>query len=467
LYFDKEIISTFEHYTFIKMNNLYKRLLTLSMLVCASTVMGQTAENPWSIGVGANIVSIQDDAVDAKTSFGIPALSISRYIIGGFSLGVQFANNSIKEGASNGGDLDYYSLDGIVKYNLGEGKSISPYLFAGYGYSNFSEGDTNSDGMFPSKEVSKTVLGGAGVAFKLTDQLQANVSTSYRAASENYAYNHLQHIVGVNYNFGAGDADGDGVSDKKDVCPDVPGLKEFQGCPDTDGDGIPDNKDACPEEAGKPELNGCPDSDNDGIIDSEDACPNAAGSAAMNGCPDADGDGVADKDDQCPNEPGEAANNGCPWPDADGDGVADKDDLCPNEAGDAANNGCPEAPKALLDFIGDENSKIFFTASSAAINDAGASLVSQLVSLLRKYPNAKVTIAGHASSDGSAAYNQKLSEKRANAVRDAVIAAGIDADRVDAKGYGENQPIDKNSTRAGRSKNRRVDFARRVDIAVN
>jgi len=86
---------------------------------------------------------------------------------------------------------------------------------------------------------------------------------------------------------------------------------------------------------------------------------------------------------------------------------------------------------------------------------------------LRKYPNAKVTIAGHASSDGSAAYNQKLSEKRANAVRDAVIAAGIDADRVDAKGYGENQPIDKNSTRAGRSKNRRVDFARRVDIAVN
>ena len=49
---------------------------------------------------------------------------------------------------------------------------------------------------------------------------------------------------------GAGDADKDGVSDKKDKCPDVFGLKEFEGCPDTDADGIPDNLDGCPEEAG-------------------------------------------------------------------------------------------------------------------------------------------------------------------------------------------------------------------------
>ena len=449
------------------MNKVLHGILAVGFALTAFSSYGQNAEYPWSLGVGANIVSIQDDAVDAKASFGIPALSISRYIIGGFSLGVQYAHNSITEGASNGGDLDYYSLDGIVKYNLGKGKNVTPFLFAGYGYSNFSEGNSNSEGTFPSKEVSKTVLGGAGIAFKISDQLQGNVSTSYRSASENYAYNHLQHIVGVNYNFGAGDADGDGVSDKKDVCPDVPGLKEFQGCPDTDGDGIPDNKDACPEEAGKAELNGCPDADGDGIADGDDACPNAAGSAAMNGWPDSDGDGVADNVDQCPNEAGEAANNGCPWPDADGDGVADKDDLCPNEVGDAANNGCPEAPKALLDFIGDENSKIFFKADSSSINEAGSALVNQLVALLNQYPNASVTIGGHASSDGSSAYNQKLSEKRANAVRDAVIAAGIDAGRVDAKGFGEDQPVDTNNTRAGRAKNRRVDFARRVDIAIN
>ena len=246
-------------------------------------------------------------------------------------------------------------------------------FFAGYGFSNFSEGDIDSEGTFPSREVSRTVLGGAGIGIRLNDNLMANISTSYRSASENYAYNHLQHVIGVSYNFGAGDADKDGVSDKKDVCPDIPGLKEFQGCPDTDGDGIPDNKDACPEEAGSAELNGCPDSDGDGIADGDDACPNAAGSAEMKGCPDSDGDGVADNDDQCPNEAGEAANNGCPWADRDNDGVADKDDQCPDEAGDAANNGCPAVPQALVDLIESDTAKIFFKVNSTQINDQGES----------------------------------------------------------------------------------------------
>ena len=61
-------------------------------------------------------------------------------------------------------------------------------------------------------------------------------------------------------------------------------------------------------------MNGCPDADGDGITDADDACPNEAGPAANNGCPyeDRDGDGVLDKDDQCPDVPGTVANNGCP-----------------------------------------------------------------------------------------------------------------------------------------------------------
>ena len=61
-------------------------------------------------------------------------------------------------------------------------------------------------------------------------------------------------------------------------------------------------------------LGGCPDADGDGIADGSDNCPNEAGPAANNGCPwpDSDGDGVLDKDDQCPNEAGTVANNGCP-----------------------------------------------------------------------------------------------------------------------------------------------------------
>lgn len=92
------------------------------------------------------------------------------------------------------------------------------------------------------------------------------------------------------------------------------------------------------------------DADGDGVADSDDACPNEAGLAALGGCPDGDGDGVADKDDTCPNEAGLAELAGCP--DADGDGIADKDDDCPNEAGVPALNGCPEDAVESTDPVG-------------------------------------------------------------------------------------------------------------------
>ncbi len=140
---------------------------------------------------------------------------------------------------------------------------------------------------------------------------------------------------------GCPDTDGDGIPDKDDDCPDVAGLPEFNGCPDTDGDGIPDKDDECPEEAGLAEFNGCPDSDGDGIPDYKDACPDVPGPEKYDGCPDTDGDGILDFLDECPHEPGPKENNGCPWPDTDGDGILDKDDDCPNLAGPKENNGCP------------------------------------------------------------------------------------------------------------------------------
>ena len=440
--------------------------LACALLLSASMLVAQTEENPWAVSIGANLVSIQDDDVDAGTSFGVPAVSLSRYIAGGISIGAQYASNNISDAPTDGDELGYYSLDGIVKYNIGSSEKVLPYVFAGYGFTNFSEGEIESDGMFPSTEVSRTVLGGAGVNIRLTDNLKANVSASYRSSSENYAYNHLQHTVGVSYIFGANDADKDGVSDEKDVCPEIPGLKEFDGCPDTDGDGIPDNKDACPEEAGKAELNGCPDADGDGIADAQDACPNEAGTPEMNGCPDSDADGVADKDDKCPNEAGPAENDGCPWADSDNDGVLDKDDACPDEAGDVANNGCPADPKALTDMLANESTVVFFQASSADISGDATALIQSLAEILNKYPNATINVNGHASSDGSRSYNQKLSEQRANAVKAALIASGIAGERINAVGYGEEKPVQSNNTRKGRAANRRVDFDRKVEISV-
>jgi Thrombospondin type 3 repeat len=163
------------------------------------------------------------------------------------------------------------------------------------------------------------------------------------------------------------DTDGDGVSDKEDICPDIKGLWLFKGCPDTDGDGIKDSEDDCPEHAGPKETKGCPDTDGDGIFDKNDACPKVAGPAKFNGCPDTDGDGISDSEDECPTKAGSKEFGGCPdsdkdglmdnedecpelpgpkilkgCPDTDGDGIADKYDACPNAKGSLANKGCPD-----------------------------------------------------------------------------------------------------------------------------
>ena len=435
--------------------------LLIALIGCFSFNSAQTSDSPWAVNIGANLVSIQDDAIDSDTGFGAPTISLSRYIMSGFSIGAQYSLNSLDIKNSS---IDYTSLDAILKYNLVEGDFL-PYLFGGYGLSNFSK-DSDAEGMFPSVGAGRTILGGVGLNYFISDKLSINASTSYRSSGEKATYNHLQHVVGFSYVFGAQDTDNDGVSDKKDICPEVPGLKEFEGCPDTDGDGIPDNKDACPEEAGTPELNGCPDADGDGIADKDDACPDAAGEASMNGCPDSDGDGVADNVDKCPKKSGDASNEGCPLDDSDGDGIPDKDDSCPNEPGEAANNGCPVAPQKLIDFIQGENSTLLFKASSSVISDDSKVKLRELTAILTEYPGASIMIEGHASSDGSMAYNQKLSEERAASVKDALISLGISNTRIETSAYGETKPAKDNSTASGRKANRRVKFQRRVEIKV-
>ena len=419
----------------------------------------QTSENPWAIAVGADLINLQGENVESGLNFGAPALSLSRYISSGLSVGVRYGIGN----AENNGNLDYSYLDGVLRFNFSE-ENVIPYLFGGYGLSRFADG-MDKEGMFPSGETGRTIFGGIGVDIPIGDQLNINVSTSYRGTQEtNDSYNHLQHIVGLSYNFGAGDADGDGVSDKKDECPDVFGLKEFNGCPDTDGDGIPDTKDRCPEEAGSENLQGCPDSDGDGVADIDDSCPDKPGAIEMNGCPDSDGDGVADNTDRCPDVAGDISNDGCPLTDSDGDGVPDKNDKCPDTAGTKANDGCPDEPTDLNKFINSEDNRILFKASSSNLSKSYLEKIDKIKDLLDQYPTISVTIEGHASSDGSEKYNQKLSERRAAAVKAYLVEKGVSEERLSTIGYGESKPIQPNKTAKGRAANRRVQINRSAQI---
>ncbi len=232
------------------------------------------------------------------------------------------------------------------------------------------------------------------------------------------------------------DTDEDGIRDKHDDCPDIPGPKENGGCPweDEDEDGILDNVDKCPKEAGPEENNGCP-------------------------WTDTDGDGVFDKDDICINEVGTAENNGCPFKDTDGDGVYDKDDICINEVGTVANNGCPEKVIEKLQKTLDDYAKvILFNYGKSSLKEESSKVLFEIIEVLNQYPNASFTIEGHTDSIGSYEINQKLSEARANAVKSFLVKNGIDSNRLVAIGYGERKPIATNMYKDGRAQNRRVEI---------
>ncbi|HEX4403958.1 MAG TPA: OmpA family protein [Polyangia bacterium] len=246
-----------------------------------------------------------------------------------------------------------------------------------------------------------------------------------------------------------GDKDGDGILDNVDKCPNDPedkdGFEDADGCPDPDNDkdGIPDTKDKCPLE---PE-------DKDGFEDA-DGCPD----------PDNDTDGIADVNDKCPLEPedkdGFEDEDGCPDPDNDTDGVLDKDDKCPNEPGPVDNGGCPKKYEHIVVTQAkiELKQKIFFDTNKATIQPRSYSLLDEIGSVLRSRATMQVRIEGHTDSRGTRAHNLKLSQARADSVRQHFVGLGIEPSRMEARGYGPDQPIETNKTAAGREENRRVEF---------
>ncbi len=252
------------------------------------------------------------------------------------------------------------------------------------------------------------------------------------------------------------DFDDDGILDHIDQCPNVPetfnDYQDDDGCPekDTDGDKIFDDQDQCSTVA----------EDYDQFQD-EDGCPEY----------DNDKDGIVDTQDQCPNEPEDydafKDEDGCPedLADTDGDGIMDDVDRCikkpETKNGYMDADGCPDAaPKGVrvTDTSIEIAEKIYFETGKAVILPQSFSILNSVAQAMKDYDQIRIEVQGHTDSDGSASYNRKLSDSRANSVRQYLIEAGIDATRLEAKGYGEDKPIDTNATDEGKERNRRVEF---------
>lgn len=262
------------------------------------------------------------------------------------------------------------------------------------------------------------------------------------------------------------DGDGDGVPNASDSCPLVMGLASLSGCPDVDadGDGVFASVDACPAQSGPSARRGCPapDADGDGLDDDLDRCPAAAGVVAFSGCPDSDGDGFEDVADACPLEAGVEASRGCPDRDEDGDGVVDRFDACRTVKGPATNQGCPATERQLVVITRERlviRDKVFFASGKAVVLPRSAALLAQIARVLKEHPEIeRVSVDGHTDDRGDRAMNQKLSEARAAAVRETLVAAGVAKERITSRGFGPDQPVQPNTSAAGREANRRVEF---------
>jgi outer membrane protein OmpA-like peptidoglycan-associated protein len=241
--------------------------------------------------------------------------------------------------------------------------------------------------------------------------------------------------------WGAGSPEGANALKPGEKKPTAPGTKAAPA--DKDGDSVPDADDACPELVGLPgeggQKRGCPpDKDADGIIDADDRCPGEAGSDSPDpsrvGCPsDTDGDGIIDTKDHCPEEKG-------------------------REDSDPMKHGCPN----VLRIEGQQIvliQQIHFVSGRDVVDAESEKVLDELAALLRNHPEiARVAVDGHTDNAGPEAANIALSQRRALAVMKALIGRGVDARRLEARGFGPRRPIGPNDTPEGRAKNRRVEF---------
>jgi OOP family OmpA-OmpF porin len=313
------------------------------------------------------------------------------------------------------GDADVTTLRGGLEWLFSKQQRYNWFLAGGLGVMNVNT-DNGPDFTRPmaSLGVGQAWEVGANDAFRWEVRADQSFGNDSLPSS---SLTNFQALLGYSWGLGAPlDSDGDGVANRQDQCPNTPA-------------------------GAKVDAKGCPlDSDGDGVFDGLDKCPDTPAGVKVNadGCPlDSDGDGIPDYLDKCPTAPAPGTADGCPPKVVE-----------PAPAPAAA----PAAPRKLtLEGVNFDNDSAKLRPESIAILDNAAAT-------LKEWGEVKVEVAGHTDSVHSDAYNLRLSQRRAEAVRAYLIKQGMAADRLTAKGYGEANPVADNKTADGRYKNRRVEL---------
>jgi len=169
---------------------------------------------------------------------------------------------------------------------------------------------------------------------------------------------------------------------------------------------------------------------------------------------DNDNDTISDAKDTCPGtvSGAEVGQDGCEL-DKDGDKIVDRLDLCPDTLDQSEINpfGCSEGAPIVL-------SGIYFSGGNTDLSPASRSYLEKVVAILDLFKDIRFEVAGHTDNIGETDRNLTVSKKRAEAVSNYLIEAGIEADRIVTVGHGPDNPVTDNTTIEGRAANRRVEL---------
>ena len=408
------------------MKNLRLGITALALTV-ATSVSAQTTNNRWLIGVGAHGVNhvaanrgvgqALGDAFSSKDLYTmnnfvitppLSKLTVARNLNKFLVLDWQTSVGNVSNKRINM-DKEFFLMTGLglqFKVNgfWNEESWFDPYVRVGanylrHDYTNVSFPLTDVHGTVyggfsgvgtPRKADHFAVNGGLGSNFWFTKNFGIGIQGDYVTTpiDKSNLANFWQASASINFRFGNRDKDKDGVLDKDDACPEIPGPVENQGCP-------------------------WPDTDGDGVLDKDDACPEVPGPVELNGCPDTDGDGVLDKDDACPEVPGLPEYNGCPKP---------------------ASIIAVEATGALQGIIFDFN-------KATISNPESLRKLDQAAEVIKSSNGGTFLVTGHTDKKGNDAYNLKLSRERAAYIVKALEQRGVADSQLKSTGVGEKEAV--------------------------
>ncbi len=399
-------------------------LFTTILLLISAEAYSQNMLKKWYISGGAHAVNHPSvrglgEGLFEKSNWSlVPPLSqisVARTLNHSFAVDLQASLGEIdnkrlyKAGVKDefmvliGMGLRYRFANGYI---LKETSWFDPYLRAGANYYRMpyrgmefngivdNDGDVLENGAIVDNDHF-ALSGGLGMNFWIWPKIGINIETQYVAipATKSDYIDFIQAKAGLAFRFGKNDRDKDGIVDEEDECPDTPGLKQYNGCPDTDGDKIEDRLDECP-------LEPCPN----GEDTDEYYC--------VNGCK------VMKEIVEEPVVPEPPVVT-------------------------------PEEPKEI------SFEDVLFEYDRYELTADSSQKVTEVAELI-KQDSANYFVDGFADSNGSDEYNINLSRKRAQAVKDALVKEGVEANRLEVRAFGEQYPKCTNDTDEGRACNRRV-----------